>query len=225
MRDQLSSWVAQGIKAVKIKIGRERYRDPQRVAIARDCIGKDIELFVDANGALTLSHATRLARELEAYDVSWFEEPMVSAETAALCEFRSRVPMDVAVGEYGYVLDDFRILLENRSCDVLQADVTRCRGITGFLQVDALCAAFHTPLSGHCAPNLHAHVACACPSVRHLEYFHDHVRIESMLFEGTLSVENGGLRPDRTTSGHGLALREDVAQQYLVYPELAKLQG
>ena len=92
--------------------------------------------------------------------------------------------MEIAAGEYGYTLDDFRLLLEARAVDVLQADASRCGGITGFLHVADLCDAFHIPLSAHCAPALHLHVACAAPRLRHQEWFHDHVRIEAMLFDG-----------------------------------------
>ena len=92
--------------------------------------------------------------------------------------------MAVAAGEYTYDLDDARVLLEAEAVDVLQADVTRCGGVSGFLEVGALCEAHHIDLSGHCAPSITRHVACAAPRVRHLEWFHDHVRIEQMLFDG-----------------------------------------
>ena len=75
-------------------------------------------------------------------------------------------------------------MLEAQAVDVQQADMTRCGGVTAFLQIAALCEAFHIDLSGHCAPSLHLHVACASPRLRHLEWFHDHVRIEHMLFDG-----------------------------------------
>ena len=101
--------------------------------------------------------------------------------------------MDIAAGEYGYNLDDFHRLLRP-VVDVLQADVTRCGGITGFMQVAALCEAHHIDLSGHCAPAVHLHVACAAPRLRHLEWFHDHVRIEHMLFDGARCRATAGSR-------------------------------
>ena len=106
---------------------------------------------------------------------------------------RERAPagMEIAAGEYGYTLDYFRRMLAADAVDVLQADVTRCGGITGFLQVAALCDAHHVAV-GHCAPALHLHAACAAPRLRHQEWFHDHVRIEHMLFDGAPRAKDGG---------------------------------
>jgi len=97
---------------------------------------------------------------------------------------------------------------------VLQTDATRCGGITGFLQVAALCQAYHLPLSAHTAPALHAHVCCAAIQVRHLEYFHDHVRIEQMFFDGVTPPVNGELRPDLSRPGIGIELKQIDAQKF-----------
>ena len=128
---------------------------------------------------------------------------------------RARAPadMDIAAGEYGYTLDDFERLVALPSVDVLQADVTRCGGVTGFLQVAALCEARHIGLSGHCAPSLHLHAACAVPRLRHLEWFHDHARIEHMLFEGAAMPRDGKIAP-RSSPDFGLALKERDAERF-----------
>ena len=97
---------------------------------------------------------------------------------------------------------------------MLQTDATRCGGITGFLQVAALCQAYHLPLSAHTAPALHAHVCCAAIQVRHLEYFHDHVRIEQMFFDGVTPPVNGELRPDLSRPGIGIELKQIDAQKF-----------
>jgi L-alanine-DL-glutamate epimerase-like enolase superfamily enzyme len=104
----------------------------------------------------------------------------------------------VAAGEYGYDLFYFRRMLDAGAVDVLQADATRCAGVTGFMAVGALCQARGLPLSAHTAPSLHAHPCCALAPVRHVEYFFDHARIEPMLFEGALIPEDGRLQPDLT---------------------------
>jgi L-alanine-DL-glutamate epimerase-like enolase superfamily enzyme len=98
--------------------------------------------------------------------------------------------------------------------DCLQLDVTRCGGITEFLRGAALAAAHNLQVSGHCAPSLHAHAAVAVPNLRHVEYFHDHQRIEGMLFDGVLSPEGGTLTPDPGRPGLGMALREADAEPY-----------
>jgi len=129
---------------------------------------------------------------------------------------RDRAPagMEVAAGEYGYDLPYFEQMLAAGAVDVLQADVTRCAGITELLRVGALCRARSLPLSGHTAPALHVHPLCAIQQLAHLEYFHDHARIESMLLDGVPSPEGGSLRPDLTRPGHGLELRRAEAERF-----------
>ncbi len=131
---------------------------------------------------------------------------------------RDRAPagMEVTAGEYGYDLPYFRRMLEAGAVDVLQADVTRCAGITGFLSVAALCEAWGLPLSCHCAPALHVHPACAALPVRHAEYFHDHARIEGLFFDGAARPVDGALAPDRSRPGLGLELRRSDAKRYVL---------
>lgn len=219
LRRQLSDWVAQaGCKAVKMKIGSDPQRDPARVKVARAAIG-DRELFVDANGAFSTSQALRFAEFAGESQVRWFEEPVTSDDPSGLRLVRENAPagMDIAAGEYIYTLDDARRLLETNAVDVLQADVTRCGGITGFLNVSALCEAHHIDLSGHCAPALHLHVTCAAPRLRHLEWFHDHVRIEQLLFDGAPVPRDGAIRPDLGRPGHGLELKERDAREFTIH--------
>jgi L-alanine-DL-glutamate epimerase-like enolase superfamily enzyme len=124
--------------------------------------------------------------------------------------------MEIAAGEYGYTLDDFERLLERPSIDVMQADVTRCGGISGFLQAAALCDAHHIDLSGHCAPAAHRDVACSASRLRHLEWFHDHVRIEHLFFDGAPQAEDGAITPDLAAPGLGLRLKERDVERFRV---------
>ena len=120
--------------------------------------------------------------------------------------------MAITAGEYGYDLPYFRRMLQAQAVDVLQADATRCAGITGFLGVAALCEAFGIPLSSHCAPALHLPLCCAARPALHLEYFHDHARIERMLFDGAAEPRQGLLAPDLTRPGLGLEFKEQDAR-------------
>ena len=218
LREQLAGWSRNdGCRWVKMKIGSDPARDLQRVAQAREAIG-NAGLFVDANGALAAKHALALAERIAEHEVTWFEEPVSSDDVDGLALMRTRAPagMDIAAGEYGYNLDDFRRLLARPSVDVLQADATRCGGISGFLQVAALCEAQHIDLSGHCAPALHLSVACAVPRLRHLEWFHDHVRIEQMLFDGAPTPRDGEIAPDLSRPGLGLVFKERDAERYRI---------
>jgi L-alanine-DL-glutamate epimerase-like enolase superfamily enzyme len=219
IRAQLGGWVHEdGCRWVKIKIGTEPSRDPHRVGVAREAIGDAAGLFVDANGAFDRKQALFYADQLAQYGVEWFEEPVSSDDITGLALLRDALPahMELAAGEYGYTLDDFRALVAHQAVDVLQADLTRCGGGTGFLRVAALCDAFHVPLSAHCAPALHLHAACAAPRLRHQEWFHDHVRIESMLFDGAPRAHEGAIAPDWSRPGCGLDFRHADAHRYAV---------
>src|SRR5438105_3594317 len=203
LQEQLGDWAAAGIPRVKMKVGREPDRDPARLDAAREAIGDDVELFVDANGAFgpkeALAWAERYALE---WGVRWFEEPVSSGDLEGMRFVRDRAPLEVAAGEYAYTPEDVRNIV---GCvDVLQLDVTRCLGITGLLDV---ANAFSIDVSAHCAPAISTHVFCAVNRLRHLEYFHDHVRIERMLFDGVPEPEGGVLRPDRSRPGNGLELK------------------
>jgi L-alanine-DL-glutamate epimerase-like enolase superfamily enzyme len=213
---QLSGWAEQGIRRVKMKIGRDPVADRERVRRARAAIGADVELFVDANGAYSRKQALAQADDFARSQVTWFEEPVSSDDLDGLRLLRDRAPsgMDITAGEYGYDLPYFRRMLEAGAVDVLQADASRCAGITGFLDVAALCSARSLRLSGHCAPALHAHVACAARAVCHLEYFHDHARIEDMLFEGAIRPRQGALEPDLGRPGLGLTFKTSDAARF-----------
>ncbi len=217
LAEQLGGWVAQGIPRVKMKVGSEPDRDPERVARAREAIGAEAELFVDANGAYSRKQALEIAHRFRAEgDVSWLEEPVSSDDLEGLRLLRDRAPagMQVAAGEYGDSTSYFRRMLEAGAVDVLQADVTRCAGITELLRVGALCQARGMPISLHCGPAIHLHPALALAPLAHLEYFHDHVRIEELLFEGVVRPSDGALHPDLSRPGIGLELKRADAERY-----------
>lgn len=219
LQSQLKGWVSEGMRAVKMKIGTHAEEDAGRVRAVRDAIGPNVELFVDANGAYSRKQALGQAARFRDLGVTWFEEPVSSDDLEGLRLLRDRAPvgMEIAAGEYGYDVIYFRRMLEAGAADVLQADATRCAGITGFLQADALCQAFGVPLSAHTAPSLHAHLCCAAIAARNVEYFYDHVRIEQMFFDGAAKAEDGLLRPDLSRCGFGLELKSRDVEKYRVY--------
>ena len=100
-------------------------------------------------------------------------------------------------------------MLDAGAVHILQADVTRCGGITNLLRLDGLCKARCLPFSAHCAPAISAHACCAMETVVHVEYFHDHYRIESLLFDGTLDPDGRAAeaRPLPTRAGSGAQAR------------------
>ncbi|MHB1928256.1 MAG: enolase C-terminal domain-like protein [Acidimicrobiales bacterium] len=217
-RRQVEGWLEQGMPRVKIKIGEswgaDTVRDLERVALVRRIVGDGVQVFVDANGGYTRKQAVRMGHRMAAeHGVVWFEEPVSSDDRSGLREVRDACEVDVAAGEYGYMPPYFASLITDEAVDCVQADVTRCGGYTDWLQVAGLVGAHGLPISGHCAPNLHAHVAVTCPHLAHLEYFHDHVRIEQLLFDGALDAHDGVLTPG-SDPGHGLALKAQDAAAY-----------
>jgi len=215
---QLGAWAEQGFRFVKMKVGRQPSADAQRVDVARAAIGDDVELFVDANGAFDRNRALAYAEVFADRGVTWFEEPVSSDDLEGLRLLRDRAPagMDITAGEYGYDLYYFRRMLEAGAVDVMQPDVTRCTGVTGFMYAGAVCRAYGIPVSAHTAPSIHTHLCCALPNARHIEYFHDHVRIEEMLFEGAQAPRDGALWPDLTRPGLGLELKESEAARFAI---------
>ncbi|HEX6121541.1 MAG TPA: enolase C-terminal domain-like protein [Ktedonobacterales bacterium] len=216
LREQLGGWVERGIPRVKMKIGTHPADDLGRVRAARAAIGPDAQLFVDANGAYSRKQALQQAEAFAALGVAWFEEPVTSDDLDGLRLLRDRAPagIDIAAGEYGYDLWYFRRMLDAGAVDVLQIDATRAGGITGFIRAAALAEAQSLPVSAHCAPMLHLAPMCHVALTRPMEYFHDHVRIERLLFEGVVEPVDGALTPDRSRPGLGIELKRSEAQRF-----------
>jgi L-alanine-DL-glutamate epimerase-like enolase superfamily enzyme len=214
LREQLGGWVSEGIPRVKMKVGREPEKDPERVGAVREAIGEGTELLVDANGAYTRKQALYWAERFAEEGITYLEEPVSSEDREGLRLLRDRGPSGLAIvaGEYEWTLPQ---LADLAGCvDILQADVTRCAGITNLLRVDGICKGRQIPFSAHCAPSVSAHACCAVETLAHLEYFHDHVRVEGMLFDGALDPEAGHLRPDPSRPGLGLEPKRADAEEY-----------
>ncbi|WP_431219071.1 enolase C-terminal domain-like protein [Leifsonia xyli] len=226
LTEQLGAWADHGLRAVKMKVGSHPADDLRRVALARQAIGDEVELFVDANGAYQRKQALDLSARFAEEGVTWFEEPVSSEDRAGLRLLRDRIPapVRVAAGEYAYTPADFRDLLTGGCVDVLQADATRC-GITGFRVAAALASTFGVPLSAHTAPALHASVGAAFDGVINVEYFHDHARIAGAFFDGVPALRDGRLVPDRSAPGHGMTVRDADAEPYRVDAMAAELEA
>lgn len=218
LQAQLAGWVEQGLPRVKMKVGAQPDADPARVHAAREAIGADAQLMVDGNGAYARKQALALAERYAQDEVVWFEEPVSSDDLEGLALLRERAPagMTIAAGEYGWDAWYFRRMLEAGAVDVLQIDATRCGGFSGFLLAAALAQGYGVPVSAHCAPHLHAHVCSAVSQLAHVEYFHDHARIEAMLFDGLPVLRDGALEVDAGRPGLGLAFKPADAERYRI---------
>lgn len=219
LQEQVAGWVGQGIRQVKIKVGRDVGEGLKRLAAAREAIGPEAGLMADANSAFGRKDALRFAEASVDHSLEWLEQPLDPADLEGLRLLRRRAPSAVRIadGEYGYDPVYFRRMLAAGAVDVLMPDATRCGGVSGFLQAAALAAAFHTPISSHCAPLLHCHLGCSVEGMLHAEYFHDHVRIEERFFEGMPSPVEGGLKPDPNRPGLGITFRRADAASWQIY--------
>ena len=216
LSEQLGGWAAEGFSFVKMKVGTHPDRDPARVAAARRAVGPKCGLFVDANGAYTTTQASDLAHRFAEQGVQWLEEPVSSDNLAGMRQIRRRAPlgMDIAAGEYGYTAWYFEAMIAAEAVTVLQADCTRCGGISGFMAAASLCWAHNIPLSSHCGPSMHLHACCSAARAIHMEFFHDHVRIERMFFDGFCEPVDGCMIPDLSRPGHGLELKRQDAERF-----------
>ena len=218
LREQLTNWLERGFDKVKIKIGRNKLADVDRVSFAREVIGPNRGLFVDASGAYTRTEALEMIDLLTQWKVSWFEDPIPCDDVDGLRILCQQRPggVSIAAGEYGFELSYFRRLLQENAIDTLQVDATRCGGITGFLAVANLCDAFGIPLATRSAPALHASLGCVAQRATCLEYSHDHARVEKMFFEGLPLFEKGHLKPDFNLPGLGITFKENDMACYKV---------
>ena len=215
---QFQNWAKESITHFKMKIGSNPHKDVERIQAARKAIGSDAALFVDANGAYTVKQSLEKAKDFNEYNVSWYEEPVTSANLKGLRFIREHAPykINIAAGEYGYNLPYFDKMLHAGAVDILQADATRCGGISYFMKVGYMAEAFQIPFSSHCAPSLHLHATLALPSFYIAEYFHDHIRIEKMFFDGVTAPKNGMVYPDMSKPGIGLTFKEKDALKYKI---------
>ncbi len=218
LADQYEKWISKGAFLFKMKVGRHKNHDERRIKIVKRIIGWGNQLFIDGNGSYFPKEALIFAEKIKDYDIKWFEEPVSSDNLNGLRFVREHAPanMEIAAGEYGFSLSYFHHMLEKGAVDVLQADATRCTGITGFLKTGMLCEAYNVPLSAHAAPSVHLHPGCAMKQVVHVEYFHDHTRIEKLFFDGYAKMESGYLQPDLSRPGLGIILKEEDVLKYEV---------
>lgn len=206
LQAQLGRWAGEGMLAVKMKVGRDHASDVKRVAAARESIGCGVALFVDANGGYDVSEAISFAHAFAKYDVSWFEQPVDHRDLAATRRVREHAPPGMAIASGEYITDTAEAAAVADAVDVLQADATRCGGYTGFLAIDGYCEVSRKPLSSHCGPMLHLPIDAATLRLRHLEWFHDHVRVERLLFDGFVEPVAGVVTPaGRGVSGESRA--------------------
>jgi D-arabinonate dehydratase len=216
---EMRRYADMGFTSVKMKIGRADPRhDAERVRAAREALGPDARLAVDANNAWPdAASAIRAARMLEPYDVWWLEEPVMPDNIPASAQVAAALDMPVATGEIEATRWGFRALLDARAADILQADATVAGGVTEWMKIAHMAAAWDTPVAPHWMANIHVHLLAAVPNGLTVEFFvleEDVFNFERVVRE-RLMPENGTIAvPGRP--GHGVELDDEAVARYRI---------
>ena len=169
--EQARSFIEQGFKAVKMRVGRPDPRqDQQAVAMVREALGPDIMLMADANQAWSSARAISVGRALEPFDLTWLEEPVDHDDFAGHAEVAEALTLTIATGENVYLPQGFRHLIDARACDIVMPDIQRVGGITGWMRVAAMAEAARLPIASHLFPEISVHVMAASPTAHSLEF-------------------------------------------------------
>jgi len=171
VKEQMS-WVEEGFKAVKMKVGRRDSReDIERVKAVREAIGNDIDLMVDANNGWSVNTAIRMAKRLERFDVRWLEEPVVAEDYDGYARVAAATEIPIAGGESEFTKFGFKELFLRRCIDICQADIGKVGGITEYIKVAAMAEAFNISMCPHGLGLVSAHCVAATPNGMLVEFF------------------------------------------------------
>ena len=221
------SWVARGFTRLKMTVGhhalarRDEPRpladviaeDVRRVAAVREAVGPDVQIFIDANCSLDYVHALSLARQLERYDIAFFEEPVSHNDIGNLVKLRAKAPMPLAAGQNEGLASRFRDFLSAQALDVVQPNACISGGFTQCQRIAGMAAAFNTQFAnGGAWPhhNMHLHAGLANGSL--VEYHSVAVQCCQLIFDDLPVPEAGVLTlPDRPGLGFS-PHRERVAE-------------
>lgn len=224
---EMAGYAAKGFTAVKMRVvGHDGFsfeKAVRRIAAARRGIGPDVELFIDAHGALDVSTSIRLAKLVEEYDISWFEEPISPDDHAGLRLVRQATSIPIATGEREFTRFDFADLLDHQALDIAQPDIGRAGGFTEIRRISALTSARQVRLAPHAWSNgvlfaASIHLACHCPNCHILEVSQAHMPMMYELFEEPFDIgADGEVRPPEKP-GLGFTLREDALERFKYIP-------
>ena len=210
--EEAAEFVDNGFRSVKIRLGKAKIEeDIERVRAVSEAIGPDVELLADANQALNPKQAIRLGRELEAFNLGWFEEPVVYHNLEGCAEVRAALDLPIAAGETEYTRYGMRDILNAAAVDVLMPDLQRIGGLSEMRRVAALASGYDIPISTHIFTEHSLSIAGSeanCISVEHMPWFAPLFNESMEISEGLISI------PDRV--GTGFSFDQAAIKKFLI---------
>jgi L-fuconate dehydratase len=220
LRRLLQEAVDQGYRHVKLKVGADLEEDRRRLRIAREVIGWDAKLMIDANQVWDVPEAIEWVNALAEFKPHWIEEPTSPDDVLGHAAVRRAVaPVKVATGEHGMNRVLFKQFLQAEAIDYLQLDSARLASVNEIIAVYLLAAKFGVPVCPH------AGGVGLCELVQHLSVF-DFVAVSGSLedrvteyvdhlhehFTDPCLVENGNYllpsRPGYSAEMHAASIEE-----------------
>ena len=207
-------WVDQGIKRVKIKVGKDfgqsEREDIQRLEAVRRAVGDDVAIYIDANNGYYPKQAIYMAKEFERYQVGWFEEPVLADDIDGLARVADATSIPVATGEHEYTKYGFRELISRGGADIVQPDVGRVGGVTEWMKVAHMAHGFDLPVAPHSVQLVHLHLACATPNLKVVEYMNVALAGDRVWYTEFPEQKDGMWSPYPDRPGLGLELDPDA---------------
>jgi L-alanine-DL-glutamate epimerase-like enolase superfamily enzyme len=214
--EQMRGFVAQGYRAVKMKVGRDNpAEDVERVGAVRRLIGPGTRLMLDVNQAWTAGEAIRRTTLLRPFDPFWLEEPLLADDREGHAHVRRATGVPIAVGETIYTRYEFADYIRAGAVDILQADIIRVGGFTEWMKIAKLAESFNLPIAPHFMMELSVHALCAVPNGLMLEDLKGGSMTELGILIEPIRVENGELAP-AARPGHGIVLDLKALSRYEV---------
>lgn len=203
--------VERGFQAVKMRLGRPEMRDDlAAVRVVREAIGPDVKLMADANQGWDADYTIRIGRQLEAFGLTWLEEPIAHDDLAGHARVAAALDLPLATGENLYSPYGFREAIEQRAMDVVMPDVERVGGVTGWQRTAALAEAWDLPICSHLFPEMNVHLVASAPT----GYYLEHMPWGEALFQERLELVDGQV-PVPTRPGLGLTWDESAIRNAL----------
>jgi len=211
LQAEAAGFVKQGFRAVKMRLGKPKLaEDVARVEAVRDAIGPDIALMADANQQLSVSDAIRLGRMLEAFDLTWFEEPVICYDHAGEAAVAAALDTPIASGETVWTHRGVKRMLDARAADIIMPDLERMGGPTEFIKAGHLCEACNVPLSSHLFTEMSLPLLAAAVNCNWLE----HMPWLEPLYGATIKLDAEGHAIVSERPGWGYAFDPEAVRRF-----------